>query len=204
MLLYSPISSLEKRSYQISIASVPSLYFLRRRKLSAFLSSMLIILSSAFLFLGKSVAQDAKFLGENGAWKAFSHKKGTVCFMVSEPKTQKGDFTKRGRPHVLITHHSKEKTFDTVSVVAGYAYKPKSEVIIQLGEKTFTFFTQDDTAWAADEKTDQAVVKAAIAGEHMRIKGISSRNKDIIDTYSLEGFSATHRLIDQACKNIKK
>ena len=170
--------------------------------------SILSLTCLSLLFTGISVAEPTTFLGEHGAWKAFSHKDGTTCFMVAEPEEQKGTFTKRGRPHILITHTPKKKTFDTISIIAGYTYKPKSEVKVRLGkksdeksgEKTFTLFTQDDTAWARDETTDKAMVKAAISGDHIQVKGTSTRDTVITDIYSLEGFAATHRLIDQACK----
>ena len=69
--------------------------------------SILSLPCLSLLFTGISAAEPATFLGGHGAWKAFSHKEGTTCFMVGEPEQQKGPFTQRGRPHILITHNSK-------------------------------------------------------------------------------------------------
>lgn len=119
--------------------------------------------------------------------------------MVSEPIHQEGDFTKRGKPHVLVTHTPASKAFDTVSIVAGYTHKPQSEVEIQVGSTTFTLFTHEDTAWAPDGKTDTAIVDSMKAGNEMQVEGTSSRGTLIKDTYSLSGFSAGYTLINKSC-----
>lgn len=145
------------------------------------------------------------FLREDGRWKSFTHGEKTTksCFIVSEPTTQKGDFKKRGTPHVLVTHRPGKKSYDVVSIVAGYTYKPESEVEIKIKDKTFTLFTNDDTAWTKNTKDDAALVQAMRQGVTMTVEGTSSRGNAITDTYALKGFQRGMNMIDTKCPRVK-
>jgi hypothetical protein len=65
--------------------------------------------------------------------------------------------------------------------------------------KQFSLFTDDDTAWGGDARTDSALVTAMKAGTSMTVRGTSARGTLTTDTYSLAGFTAAHAAIDKAC-----
>lgn len=147
-------------------------------------------------------AQEAKQLGQFGDWEAYRESDGgkAVCYVGSQPKTAKGKYKKRGKTYVLITHRPAEKSFGVASFKAGYAYRKDSEVDVVIGAETFKLFTDSGHAFAYDQKTDAALVKAMIRGAKMVVKGTSSRGTLTTDTYSLKGFSAAYRAIGKACK----
>ncbi|MCE2510856.1 MAG: invasion associated locus B family protein, partial [Alphaproteobacteria bacterium] len=62
-----------------------------------------------------------------------------------------------------------------------------------------SLFTEGDMAWAAETKTDQALVAALKKGNRMVVTGTSKRGTKTTDTYSLAGFTASHRAINLAC-----
>ena len=145
--------------------------------------------------------ESPEFLGGKGAWKAFSSgkKKEKSCFMVSQAKKSKGEYSLRGTPHIMITRYV-GKTTDTVSVVAGYTYKPKSQVTLSVDKHSFQLFVEGGTAWAYDEKADREIVAQLKKGQQLFVKGRSSRDTATTDEFSLDGVSAVHKLIVQKCQ----
>ena len=147
-------------------------------------------------------AQESKLISRYGDWEAFQEKDGgkTVCYIGSAPTKSRGKYKKRGETYVLITHRPAEKKLAVVSIKAGYTYQRESEVDVIIGPKTFKLFTDAGHAFAYDAKGDKALVKAMIRGTRMVIRGTSSRGTPTTDTYSLKGFTAAYKAINQACK----
>jgi invasion protein IalB len=136
-------------------------------------------------------------------WTASTYDDGgkTLCYATSEPKKQTGKFTSRGKPYIAITHAPQANVRDQVSYIAGYDFKPDSEVKVTIGKQNFSLsLLQKDRAWAKDSDTDKALVAAMRKGNTLVIKGVSSRGTEITDTYSLSGFSKAYQAIGAACK----
>ncbi|HZH26145.1 MAG TPA: invasion associated locus B family protein [Azospirillaceae bacterium] len=149
--------------------------------------------------------QDPNHVGTYRNWSVFTLQEaaGRACFMASKPtKTEPGN-VKRGEVYVTITHRPGEKVFDEVSFVAGYTFKPNSEVTVQVGNQTFTLFTDGDTAWARDESTDKGLAQAIRGGASMVVKGTSNRGTNTTDTYSLTGTGQAYGELNKAC-NVRR
>ena len=58
-----------------------------------------------------------------------------------------------------------------MSVTTGYTYQPNSEATVSVGNQNFKLFTDGDTAWARDERTDKSLVEAMRNGSAMVIEG---------------------------------
>jgi hypothetical protein len=146
-------------------------------------------------------AQQPNFIGENGDWKAYTFKRGseTVCYMASAPEKATGDYSSRGRIYALITNDPGQGVDNQFSIVTGYTYKKDSLVSVKIGGSRFELFTDDDKAWTRGPEEDANLIGAMIAGSNMIVEGSSSRGTVTMDTYSLIGFTATKRVIDQAC-----
>ncbi len=146
-------------------------------------------------------AVEPKHLGTFRDWNAFllEEPSGKVCWMASRPKKQQGEFTKRGDVFVLVTHRPAENSRDVVSVVAGYTYADGTEAAVQIGNQKFELFTDGDTAWTRDDKTDRALAAAIRQGASMTVRGTSSRGTRTTDTYSLAGSGAAYKAIGDAC-----
>jgi invasion protein IalB len=125
----------------------------------------------------------------------------TLCYATSEPKKQAGKFTNRGKPYIAITHAPQANVRDQVSYIAGYEFKPDSDVKVTIGKQNFSLgLLQKDRAWAKDADTDKALVAAMRKGNTLVIQGTSSRGTQITDTYSLNGFTKAYQAIGVACK----
>lgn len=148
-----------------------------------------------------ALAAEPRHLGTFRDWNAFvlEEPSGKVCWMASRPKKQQGDFTKRGDVFVLVTHRPAENSRDVVSFVAGYSFADGGDVTVQVGNQKFELFTEGDTAWARDDKTDRALSQAIRQGASMTVRGTSSRGTRTTDTYSLSGSGAAYKAIGDAC-----
>ncbi len=150
------------------------------------------------LLLPSVVAAEAVEVGVYADWRAYTE--GAVCYMGAEPKKAEGKYKLRDQPYVFVSHRPKEKSIGVVRIIAGYTYKPESEVEVAIGDKSFRLFTKGGDAWARDARTDRVLVAAMKAGKVMVVKGTSGRGTLTTDTYSLAGFTAAFAAIGKACR----
>jgi hypothetical protein len=136
------------------------------------------------------------------SWVAYSspEKGGEICYIVGQPTKSEPTNAKRDPVHLLVTHNTADKTSNVVSFIAGYKFKDGSDAPLAIGDKSFSLFTKDDTAWARDAATDKAIVTAMLKGKQAVIKGNPAKGSGTTDTYSLAGFSKVLEEIDKACK----
>ncbi len=151
---------------------------------------------------GFATAQTPTKIGSGKDWHAYTYKDGkkTICYMASVPIKKQGNYTRRGDPFALVTNRPADRVRGEVNFVAGYTFKPASEVTVTIGKQTFRLFTANDRAWSRDKATDRKIVAAMVRGSRMIVRGISSRGTRTTDTYSLSGVTATRKIIDQACR----
>ncbi len=140
-------------------------------------------------------------LSQHGAWQVYKTQEngGHVCYMHAEPIKSEGNYRTRGNAYIQITQRPEENSYDVVSVIAGYTYKPKSQAELIVDGQSFKLFTDRDSAWGRDAAADKKITKAIRAGNRLRIKGRSSRNTLTIDTYSLKGSGEAYRAMNAAC-----
>ena len=164
-----------------------------------------LVLIALFSEIGAAKAEAPKVLGEYGDWTAYYYRdnSGPVCYMASAPKKDEGKYTSRGDIYVVVTHRPNEKSYDVITVNAGYTYKQASAVKIKIGAQTFgedDLFTNGGKAWAVSADTDKKIVNAMKRGIRMIIVGTSSKGTLTKDTYSLDGFSSAYKAISNKCK----
>ena len=160
-----------------------------------------LVIALAAAFTVSTVPASAKQIAAFKGWSAHSEGKGKTrtCWIYSEPVKDEGNYKKRGRIYLLVTHRPGEKTFNQVQFTAGYTYKKDNVVQVAIGAKKFELFTKGDTAWARSTKDDRNLTTAMRGGARMVVTGQSSRGTKTKDTYSLLGISAAHKAIGKAC-----
>jgi invasion protein IalB len=144
----------------------------------------------------------AKILTTSGDWTAYSLKEtdGMVCYMVSRPTKSAGKYKVRDDVFMTVTHRPGDKTYDVVSVTAGYTYKKGSKPQVKVDKnKGVSLTSYADTAWAPDEKTDKNLVAQMKKGSAATLSGTSVRGTLTTDTFSLKGFSKAYGEIEKAC-----
>jgi hypothetical protein len=146
-----------------------------------------------------------KSLGSFGTWQAFSYKENDspVCYMVKAAKfpTPKNAKLKRGATYLMITHRPGENNKDVVSYAAGYNFRPSTDVDIVIGKDSFNLFTNKDTAWSRDPKTDHALATAIRNNLSMKISAVPAQanmNK-LTDSLDITGSAAAYQAIGKAC-----
>ncbi|MBL8628873.1 MAG: hypothetical protein JNM81_04550 [Rhodospirillaceae bacterium] len=159
------------------------------------------LLVAAALAATPAAAQDVKVLTTSGKWTAYTYQEDgkNVCYMASKPIKSEGNYKARGEVLTLVTHRPGENALNVVSIVAGYAYQPDSDVTVQVGARKFIFFTFGERAWARDNQTDKTIVQTMVKGNSLTVRGTSSRGTTTIDTYSLQGFGAAYKAINDTC-----
>lgn len=142
-------------------------------------------------------------LGTYGVWHAYRMTKNNqpVCYMATSQSFPSTKNFKRGAAHLMITHRPVEGSTDVVSYTSGYMYKPVVDVTAHIGAKTFSLFTQADTAWARDTHTDHEMASAIRAGTLMTISGTPSAKgaHALTDKISLKGAPDAYQAISKSC-----
>lgn len=169
------------------------------KKLIAFILIVCVMVSVKSISTPKP---ESNILGTFGTWTAyvFNDTDGKVCYMAAEPVESQGKYNYRDDVFLTITHRPKDKTYDVVSMTAGFTYQKGSKPNIRIDKnKAVILAPQDDMAWALDAKTDAGLVKSMIKGSNAYVNGTSKRGTKILDTFSLKGFTKAYEAINSAC-----
>ena len=155
------------------------------------------------LFKNSNPSNGQTFVKTIDNWSAFGSSPGKdkVCYIASAPIKEKGNYTRRDDTYVLVSHRPTEKKRDVFELRAGYTYKKKSSVVLNIDGRKFKLFTSGGTAWAKTPKIDKTIARMMKRGRKMTVTGTSSRGTKTIDTYSLKGFTAAYNAIGVNCKN---
>jgi hypothetical protein len=149
----------------------------------------------------ENASATTRSLGTVGAWSAYAsgEKSSRICYLVGRPQKADSAGVARKAPVAMVTHRPSENIANVVSFVAGYPLKTGSDVALEVDDKKFDLFTNDDSAWARTAELDRTIVSALAAGRTATVKGTPNSGKPTTDTYSLAGFKKALTLIDEAC-----
>ena len=164
--------------------------------------ALAIAAAASGLCAGSALAEtEPTLLGKSKEWRAYVIGEGSAktCFAYSEPVKEEGEYTRRGKVSVTVSHRPADKVKNEVSFVAGYEFKPDSQVDVNIDGKKFNLFVDGGAAWTPDAKTDAQMRDALASGAKMIVRGRSARGTPTTDTYSLSGSTAALELIDKAC-----
>ena len=89
-----------------------------------------------------------------------------ICFISSVPTKSEGKYDpkNRGDIRVFVSHGPGKAERDVVQVIAGYRYKPQSDVSLTIDGKGFKLFTIEDRAYAESEEDDRRIITADETG----------------------------------------
>ena len=149
----------------------------------------------------QSAVPQTRSLGTIGAWSAYAsgEKPGRICYLVGRPQKSDSAGATRKAPVAMVTHRPSENISNVVSFVEGYPLKTGSDVALEVDDKKFDLFTNDDSAWARTADLDRTIVSALANGRTATVKGTPNSGKPTTDTYALAGFAKALALIDEAC-----
>lgn len=136
-------------------------------------------------------------LGKFDDWIAATHEESgaTVCYAFTRAKTSNP--TLPGRHEVILTVTERPTGRDAVAIAAGYAFPRNAAVSVQVDTAGFDFYTSASNAFARDGKL---TVFAFGKGSQATARSPGPREgQQIVDTFSLKGFSAAYAAIVKAC-----
>ncbi|MDC1383144.1 invasion associated locus B family protein [Candidatus Puniceispirillum sp.] len=155
-------------------------------------------------FAGMSALADPVEMLISKNWGAYRYDNDVsrTCFSSSVPVKSAGKYDpkNRGDIRVFVSHGPGKAERNVVQVIAGYRYKPQSDVNLNIDGKIFKLFTIEDRAYAESEEDDRRIIALMRRGSRMTVIGTSSRGTKTTDTYSLSGFTKTKAVIDKTCR----
>ena len=121
----------------------------------------------------ESAAPQTRSLGTAGSWTAYAsgEKPGRICYLVGRPQKTDSAGVARKAPVAMVTHRPSENISNVVSFVEGYPLKTGSDAALEIDDKKFDLFTNDDSAWARTAELDRAIVSALAQGTDRHRQG---------------------------------
>jgi hypothetical protein len=125
---------------------------------------------------------------------------GKVCYIYAEPDKMDPPKLDHGRVSFSITSSPAEGIKTEANFVVGYPMKEQSSVTVTVGDKSFTMFTQGDSAWLVNKEEEPALLTAMKSGSGMTVKAVSRRGNETTYNYSLDGVTAAADKLTSECK----
>jgi hypothetical protein len=164
---------------------------------------MRLIRSILFLSLAvPSLPAAAEVIGVYRAWTAVtvSKEKKKTCMMWTQPKRSRGFKGKRGDVFAFVTHQPSEDRINRVSFETGYELGTRPDVLVRVGDDSFSLNAQGTGAWTRSGEDDLALIAAMREGQVMTVESETGEGASIRDRFSLFGFTAAYKAINAACK----
>jgi hypothetical protein len=143
-----------------------------------------------------AAAAGPKMLGQFDDWIAATHEEAgqPTCYAFVRAKNSVPALP--GRGEVVLTVTQRPTGRDWVAITAGFPYAKDAAVTVQVDTAGLDFYTAQSDAFA---RYGKAVVAAFQKGEQALARSPGPRNAQVVDTFSLRGFSAAYAAINKAC-----
>jgi len=120
--------------------------------------------------------------------------------MWTQPKRSRGFKGKRGDVFAFVTHRPSEDRVNRVSFETGYELGARPDVLVRVGDDSFSLNAQGTGAWTRSGEDDLALIAAMRDGQAMTVESETGDGASIRDRFSLFGFTAAYKAINAACK----
>lgn len=154
-----------------------------------FFSSLFLV--CAIAATGPAFAQ-ATAVGQHRDWGTYSYQSqnGKVCYVMSVPKQKEPASLDHGDIFFFVSQKPGQNVAYEPQFIAGYNLQDGSKVTVTVGDRSFTMFTQEKSAWLENAAEEPALVAAMKGGSDMTVAATSSRGNATRYTFSLLGISA--------------
>ena len=134
---------------------------------------------------------------ESGKWILV--KENDWCYVGSLPvKTDLPKEKKRGQNYIIV-YKLIGNDENIVQIEAGYNYNLDKDIIVNIDDSTYLFYSSEDSSDAAWTDEDSEVIYAMRKGLALKLKGESSRGTITNDKYTLNGFTAAINKLNKDC-----
>ena len=154
---------------------------------------LILLLFFTTLFISFICAAELK----SGKWNFIVD--DDYCYIGSMPtNTEIEEGKKRGTTYILVYRINKSP-IAIVQIEGGYPYDKKKTIEVRIDKALYEFFSEEATPETAWTNRDKEVIFAMKKGITLTVKGYSSRGTLIIDTYTLNGFTAAYNQLTKDC-----
>jgi Invasion associated locus B (IalB) protein len=136
-------------------------------------------------------------IGSFGAWQAATYKEAgqTVCYAFTRATSSTPALHGRGDVVLTVTDRP-GGLHDAVAISAGFTYPRNAQVPVQIGATKLSFYTAQRSAFARDGR---AAAAAFAKASQAVARSPGPHGKDVLDTFSLQGFGPAYAAMDKAC-----
>jgi hypothetical protein len=137
------------------------------------------------------------FALEKGSWTL--SKDDDWCYIGSLPlRSDLPETKKRGENYILI-YKIIGSDENIVQVEAGYQYNLDKDIVVNIDNTSFIFYSTEDSSETAWTNNDEMVIYAMKIGLELVLSGHSSRGTITNDTYTLKGFTSAINKLNKDC-----
>jgi len=137
-----------------------------------------------------------KELGKFDDWIAATHQESGQNTCYAFVRAKHSTPTLPGRGEVVLTVTERPAIRDTVAISAGFTYPKDAAVTMQVDTTGLDFYTAQSSAFARDGKS---AVAAFQKSDQALGRSPGPKGGQVVDTFSLRGFSAAYAAITKAC-----
>ena len=153
-----------------------------------------ILILTAIISLNFSAST---FALEKGIWTLT--KDNDWCYIGSYPINSDLPETKKRGDNYILVYKIIGNDENIVQVEAGYKYNLDKDIVVNIDNTSFKFYSTKDspeTAWTDD---DSKVIYAMKKGLELTLSGESSRGTITNDKYTLKGFTSAINKLNKDC-----
>ncbi len=123
-------------------------------------------------------------LGVFNSWAAFRDARPQRCFAIAEPlRSSKGQW----RPFASVAHWPGAGVRSQLHIRLSREKRGDAPVTLAIDDRRFSLSGSGGDVWAADSRTDAAIVAAIRSGRAMRVATVSAQGRAFSDSYALRG-----------------
>ena len=143
------------------------------------------------------------------AWSVYVQEDPTQCWVTSLPAgttaSRDGvDVTNdisRDEAVLFISFWPADERLGEVSYTGGYPFADGSVVTLEVAGTTFELFTEGPMSWAGSPAADARIIAVLREGSEAVVTAVSGRGTEVIDTFSLTGFTAAIEDAEVRCSS---
>ena len=144
-----------------------------------------------------SIVSTKSFSLEKGKWNFV--KDDDWCYIGSLPINTDLPETKKRGDNYIIVYKIIGSDENIVQVEAGYKYNLEKNITIKIDNSSFKFYSTMDSSETAWTDEDKKVIYAMKRGLSLLLSGQSTRGTITNDSYTLKGFTAAIKKLNNDC-----
>lgn len=160
----------------------------------------------SILMLSSPLLAKTKRANSQTDWAVFVETDPLECWVVSSAKTRVlspdtvANSRRMNRKDILMMAFLRPSNKDVVQIAftPGYKMRNGSKIRLNVGEKSYSFFSKGEWAWPSEPKDDRKILAAFQAKTEATITVEGTATS--IDTFSLKGFTSALRESEAFCE----